>query len=276
MNNMLLRTFILTLPIALTHPSVSVANPETPPVTQWSSTAQFVVVSMPSYQGDDAYRSVLAPNVGVTYGKHFFASLEDGVGFNVINSNHWKLALSLNYHAGRQEDGDGLSAFTGEASTDLQGLGDIDSSAEFVGSASYTRGSFTTKIQVAQVIESHEGTTATVSIERNGSFSLARKRLSYSVGPEFTVADSNYLGAFFDVNQQQSNLSGLPVYTTNGGGLLSYGVSVSIALPLNEKVYLAAFGEAGGLSADVSDSSLVSERGDSFQYSTGLGLGVYF
>ncbi len=276
MNNMFLRTVILTLPISLIHPNVSIANPEKLPVNQWNTTAQLMVISMPSYQGDDEYRSILAPNMSVTYGKHFFASLEDGVGFNLINTDRWKLELSLNYHTGRQEDGGALPAFTGEDSTDLEGLGDIEGSAEIVGSASYTRGSFTAKLMVTQVIESHEGATATASIQRNGVFNLAQKTLSYSVGPSFTVADSNYLGAFFDVNQQQSNLSGLPLYTTKGGGLLSYGVSGSIALPLNEKVYLAAFGEVGGLSRDVSDSSLVSERGDSFQYSTGLALGVNF
>lgn len=276
MNNMLLHTLVLTLPISLTHPNVSLANPEKLAVSQWNTTAQLVLISKPSYQGDDDYRSVIAPNVTVAYGKHFFASLEDGVGLNVINTDRWKLALSLNYHTGRQEDGDGLPTLTGEESTDLEGLGDIDGSAEIVGSASYTEGSYTTKIMLTQVTKNHKGTTAKASIERNGLFNIGQKTLSYSVGPSVTLADANYLGAFFDVNQQQSKLSGLPVYATKGGGLLSYVVSGSIALPLNKKVYLAAFGEAGGLSTDVSDSSLVSERGDSFQYSTGLALGVNF
>jgi outer membrane scaffolding protein for murein synthesis (MipA/OmpV family) len=276
MKNILLRTVILALPISLIHPNVSMANPDKPPVNQWNTTAQLMVISKPSYQGDDEYRSVLVPNISVTYGKHFFASFEDGVGYNFINNDSWKLGLSLNYHAGRQEDGDGLLAFTGDDSTDLEGLGDIDGSAEIVGSARYTRGSFTAELTAAQVIGSHDGATATASIQRNGVINLAQKTFSYSVGPSFTVADGNYLRAFYDVNQQQSNLSGLPVYTTKGGGLLSYGVSGSIALPLSEKVYLVAVGEVGGLSTDVSDSSLVSERGDSLQYSTGLALGVNF
>ncbi|MHA7873072.1 MAG: MipA/OmpV family protein, partial [Hyphococcus sp.] len=44
----------------------------------------------PTYVGDDDYQLSTLPNIQIRYGNRFFASVQDGLGYNVVNTPNWR------------------------------------------------------------------------------------------------------------------------------------------------------------------------------------------
>src|SRR5688572_13627398 len=87
----------------------------------------------PSYEGDDNYQLSALPSVQVRYGDRFFASVENGVGHNWINTPTLRAGPIGRVRFSRDEDGDKTFAIAGDDTDDLQGLGDVDTSIELGG-----------------------------------------------------------------------------------------------------------------------------------------------
>jgi outer membrane protein len=94
-------------------------------------------LATPTYEGDDAYRLSVLPNIQITYADTFFASMQDGVGYRVINTDGLRAGPIARIRFSRDENGDQPFAVTGENSTDLIGLGDVDTSFELGGFVGY-------------------------------------------------------------------------------------------------------------------------------------------
>ena len=54
---------------------------ERPPNDGWSVTVGAGGLLAPTYEGDDAYRLSVLPNIQVAYGDTLFASVQDGIGY---------------------------------------------------------------------------------------------------------------------------------------------------------------------------------------------------
>ena len=59
----------------------------------------------PSFMGSKDYQLFAFPSLSVSYGNLFFASMREGIGYNIINSNGWRVGPIIKYHFSRKEDG---------------------------------------------------------------------------------------------------------------------------------------------------------------------------
>ncbi|MEM7058615.1 MAG: MipA/OmpV family protein [Pseudomonadota bacterium] len=241
----------------------------------WSFSVGLGTVYAPTYLGDDVGQLSFAPNLSVKYGDTFFASLGEGIGYNVINSGGWRVGPVVKYHFGRDEDGDNLFAVTGDDTQDLVGLGDVDGTVELGGFVEYSIMDFTGKVELRQGVGGHEGFIGEAEVKYGTVFGLFGQQAIFSFGPEVAFGDGNYNSAFFDVNAVQSAASGLPVFDA-GGGLISYGIGGSLVVPVTDSVSVISFASYDQLTGDVADSSLVRLRGSENQSTLGMFLNYSF
>ncbi|MEM9438925.1 MAG: MipA/OmpV family protein [Pseudomonadota bacterium] len=240
----------------------------------WGVSVSAGTILAPTYLGDDAYQLSAFPNIRVTYADRFFASLE-GIGYNVINDEGWRIGPIVKYNFGRDEDGDNPLAIAGDDTDDLDGLGDVDGTIEGGAFVEYEFEPFTAKVELRQGVNGHEGFIGNAEIEYGGSFSFADQMVIYSIGPQFTVVDNNYNDTFFGVDAGQSAASGLDEFDAEGG-LLSYGVGGTLIVPVTDQVSTILFAEYDRLSGDAVDSSLVEDRGSENQGTVGLFISYQF
>lgn len=223
----------------------------------------------PSYEGDDSYQLSALPSVQVRYGDRFFASVENGVGYNWINTPSLRAGPIGRIKFSRDEDGDKTFAIAGDDTDDLRGLGDVDTSIELGGFVEYELGAITLSAEARQAVTGHEGFVADVSAEWSGRANPFGPPVFWSVGPRARFVDESYADAYFGVDAAQSVASGLPVYSA-GGGLHAYGVGASALLPLSEDLAVVTFAGYDRLTGDAADSPLVRLRGSENQASVGV------
>jgi outer membrane protein len=225
----------------------------------------------PTYEGDDAYRLSILPNIQVTYGDSFFASVQEGIGYRVIKSDTVRAGPIVRIRFSRDEDGDQPFALTGDDSTDLIGLGDVDTSVELGGFLEYEFGSITFSVEARKAVTGHEGLVADVGARWSGRSMAFGPPVIWSIGPRARVADDNFTSAYFGVTRAQSLASGLPVYAAEGG-LHSYGIGATAIVPIDRDGRWTAVAFAGydQLAGDPADSPLVQLRGAESQATLGI------
>ena len=273
-----------TLPISPVY-SADLPNEEETQITEqefderfnsdWSITVSGGVVLAPRFLGDDDYETSAFPNVTVTYGDLFFASL-NGVGLNLIDANGFKAGPIAKYDFGRDELDSNPFSFGGDPNNDLVGLGDIDGSIELGGFVEYTYEKVAARLEVRQGLDGgHEGMIAEASITYEDQFVLGELPVFWALGPNIVYGDETYNSAFFDVNAAQSVASGLAEYDADAG-LISYGLEGRIVVPVSEQSAIVAFGGVDFLGDELADSSLVQQRGSDVQSTFGLMLTYQF
>ncbi|NNL88592.1 MAG: MipA/OmpV family protein [Marinicaulis sp.] len=231
----------------------------------------------PSYVGDDAYRMSLLPSIQVKYGDRFFASIENGVGYNIVNSDGFRTGPIARIRFGRDENGSQPFAIAGDATTDLIGLGDVGATAELGGFFEYKINSLKVGLEARKGANGHKGAVIDASLRYGGRSFVFGPPLIYSFGPRVTVVDNNYHSTYFDVDASQSIASGLPIFDANGG-IHSYGFGATFILPITRDDKLSAVIAAGydRLAGDAAISPLVQQRGSRDQISTGLFFSYWF
>jgi len=90
-----------------------------------------------------------------------------------------------------------------------------------------------------------------------------------------TFADDAYNSAYFDVSALQSAASGISQYNAEGG-INSYGLSMSLMMPVSQTTSLVGFVDYEQLTGDVGGSSIVQERGSQDQVRVGVFLNYKF
>ncbi len=225
----------------------------------------------PTYEGDDDYRISVLPNVQVSYGDVFFASVQEGVGYRIINTDALRAGPIARIRFSRDEDGDQPFAVSGDDTNDLVGLGDVGTSIELGGFVDYELGDITLSAEVRQAASGHEGLVADIGARWSGRSMAFGPPVIWSIGPRVRLVDETFNAAYFGVTPTQSASSGLPVYNADGG-LHSYGLGATAILPLDSDGRWTAVGFAGydRLMDDAADSPLVQLRGDEGQATIGL------
>jgi outer membrane scaffolding protein for murein synthesis (MipA/OmpV family) len=229
----------------------------------------------PAFLGSNDYQIIAFPNVKVEFKDLFFASVKDGVGYNVINSNGWRVGPLVKYVFERNEDDSNPFRVGGDKSTALKGLGTVDATLECGGFAEYTYKPFAYKVELRQGINGHNGMIGEASINYAGAVTGFGPPIFYAVGPRATFADSDYINAYFGIDQTQSANSGLERYDA-GGGLVSYGVGGFMSMPLYGPVSVSVFGGYDRLGNEVADSPLVRQRGSENQFAIGMSVTCKF
>ena len=250
--------------------SHAVAQPPDAP-DGWSLSVGAGGLFAPAYEGDDDYRLSLLPNIQVAYGDRFFASVQDGVGYNVINSEVFRIGPIARIEFSRDEDGSQPFAIAGDRTNDLIGLGDVATTIELGGFAEFDVGPLTASLEARQAVNGHDGFVADVGLRYGGRTFALGPPVIYAFGPRLKIVDDNFNDAYFSVTPAQSLASGLPVFDADGG-LYSVGAGATFIFPLSRDNRMSAVLIAGydRLTGDAGDAPLVQLRGARDQASLGL------
>ncbi|NBU26798.1 MAG: MipA/OmpV family protein [Caulobacteraceae bacterium] len=255
--------------LALTGPAAAQGSDD----EGWSVTLGGGALYAPTYEGDDESRLSLLPSMEVTYGDDFFASVQNGAGYRIINTQTLKAGPIGRIAFSRSENGEQTFAIGGNDTGDLKGLGDVDASAEVGGFIKYGLGGLTLSLEARQALSGHQGWVADLGASWSGRSTFFGRPLMWSAGPRARLVGDNYSQAYFGVTPSQSGASGLPAYGA-GGGLHAYGLGASLIAPLSRDgrstlVFLAGYDR---LTGDAGHSPLVQLRGSEEQSSIGLFL----
>lgn len=229
-------------------------------------------VVAPAFEGSDQYNLMIFPDIRVSYKDKFFASVPEGIGYNVINSNGWRAGPIGKIRWGREESGGSPWRVAGTETNALRGLGDVDTGFEAGAFAEYTyMQQYAAKVEVRQGMGAHEGVIADASLAYKGKYN----DIGYSIGPRMTWASEDYHDTYFGINAAQSARSGLATYDADAG-IVSYGVGGFASIPITHQLRGALFAGYDHLGNEPSDSPLVSERGSEHQFMTGASLTYMF
>jgi MipA family protein len=241
-------------------------------------TIGFAPVLSPVWQGSSDYALSIFPDIRVNYKDDIFFSVPDGLGWNAINRNDWKIGPLAKLRFGRNEDNGGSPFLITGGSDALQGMGDVDLAVEFGGfvQKGFAGNRLRARAEVLQGTGGHEGVIANTNLSWNG---MKRDRsLLYSAGVRATWASSDFTNTYFGVNALQSANTGLALSRT-GSGLVSAGVNATLTKPLGRfgrDGALTLFTSYDRLGDVVTQSSLIQERGQRGQFALGLAYGYRF
>ena len=228
----------------------------------------------PAFLGSKHYQLRAGPNIEVRYQDRYFVSLIDGIGFDMIKSDHFRAGPIVKYEQKRRESGKTMLLVAGGRSDALRGLGDVSATAEAGGYAQYQTGGFSAKTEVRKGLGGHDGLIAQIGARYTTQLPGMRvggRPISLSLGPRTTIVDKRYNRAYFGVDSGQSARSGLPLFKAKGG-LLSYGAGATLIVPVSARLNAAVLGGYDRLAGDAARSPLVRQRGSHNQASVGLGL----
>lgn len=247
------------------------AQSRRPASSDWNVSVGLAPVYSPVFEGSDDYALSVFPDLRVRYKDDFFASVPEGMGYNIINEDGIKAGPLVKIRFGRSEE-DGGSPFlvTGESRA-LRGLGDVSTAGEAGGFFQYTAHSLSLRTELRQGFGGHTGWLWDNSLNYNGNSGPVR----YSFGPRLSFAGQDYVNTYFGIDANQSARSGLGTYR-NDGGLASYGFGASAMIPVSDTISVTAFTGYTRLADNLADSPLVRSRGSANQFTLGLGVGYRF
>lgn len=245
---------------------------ESKPQPDWLIGIGGGAIVAPAYEGSKEYNLMVVPDIRVSYKDKFFASVPEGIGYNVINSNGWRAGPIGKIHWGREEEGGSPWRIAGGDTTALRGLGDVDMTFEAGGFAEYTyMQHYATRVELRQGLGGHEGMVADVGLSYKNRYG----DIGYSVGPRLKWASEDYNQTFFGVNAAQSARSGLATYDADGG-IVSYGIGGFASVPITEQLRASLFAGYDHMGDEAGDSPLVSERGSDHQFMSGASITYMF
>lgn len=265
----------LTLALAMGFTATAQAQ-SAPPASangpaDWVMTLGAAGIYAPVFQGAKDYGLSLFPDLRLRYRDEVFASVPDGLGWNLINTARWKAGPIARIRFGRREDTGGSPFLIAGESNALQGLGDVATAGEAGVFVQYALGFARAQAQLRQGFGGHDGMLGDAGLDYVGRHGA----LTYSIGPRATYGSARYTHTYFGISPAQSARSGLAPYSA-GAGLVSYGIGGSLTLPVRPRIALTLFAGADRLAAQAADSPLVRQRGSRHQAMAGLGLGYRF
>lgn len=219
----------------------------------------------PIYQGADDYGVAIYPDIRVAYGERFFASVPEGVGFRVINTDRFKAGPIARIRFSRDADSGSSPFLIAGESDDLVGLDDIPAAGEFGAFAELGGRTLTLRAEARRGVGAHEAFIGDVSARYARRFG----RTIASVGPQATFAGADYVDRYFGVSPAESATSGLPAFAA-GGGVVSYGAGATVVRPLDARWSIAVIAGYERLAGDAARSPLVRLRGDRDQATIGV------
>lgn len=238
--------------------------------TGWQVAVGVAPILSPVFDGADDYGFSIFPDLRFQYRDRFFASVQEGIRYRLINEPNIKAGPIVRMRFGREE-GDGGSPFLISGSADaLIGLGDVDAAAELGGFVRYDVGPWRSRFELRRGFGGHEGVVGDASVDYTGGSRSWR----YAFGPRVRFGSSDFVDPYFGVDAVQASRSGLAMYDADGG-VNSVGFGMSAIIPQGRRT-LVLFGGYDRLLGDIADSPLVDRRGSPNQVSIGAALSWRF
>ena len=288
----MLRSLLLVPVIAVTLAAPATAQvvaPGVPPGAQrpalptpkaWTLTLAVAPVYAPAWQGSADQALSVFPDIRLNYRDAVFFSIPDGLGWNLVNRDGWKLGPLVKLRFGRQESTGGSPFLVTGGSIALRGMGDVDLAGEAGGFAQWAFAGRKGRIraEVRQGFGAHDGVVADVTAGWSDRFGKPTAPWLWSAGLRSTFAGADYVQTYFGVTPEQARATGLPVYRA-GGGLVSTGANASLTRPLGRggrDGAVTLFAGYDRLADTATASPLIRERGSRDQFSLGLSYGYRF
>jgi outer membrane scaffolding protein for murein synthesis (MipA/OmpV family) len=180
-----------------------------PQLPEWHTTLGVAAELQPFYTGSQPYHVVGGPVIDIRYYDIAFASVGEGIGYNIIHGTNFRTGIAVGYDLGRSMSDDYAH---------LAGLGNIKPAPVIKLFESYVISKELPLIFRADVRQFVGGADGAV-----GDFELfsplpgSSERLIMLAGPSITIADRLYLNKEFGVSPTQSMASGYPEYDAHGG-----------------------------------------------------------
>ncbi|OZB36307.1 MAG: hypothetical protein B7X35_06460 [Halothiobacillus sp. 14-56-357] len=246
----LLASVFLTLPVVTEAAPVELPRADTK--SGWSVSVGAAAVVTPVYSGSDAYATSIFPDLRVRYGDRFFASIPEGIGYNLIQTPHWRVGPVIKLRFSRNEDTGGSPFLISGKSDALKGMGDISAAGEAGGYVEYRLSNWSGRVEVRQGFGGHTGVLGDLSLNYFSRVGPVR----YAVGPRATLASAEFINTYYGVTAAQSMTTRYQPYTA-ADGLVSVGVGASAFLPLSRSWQVGVAASYDHLGSQASDSPLV-------------------
>ncbi len=224
----------------------------------WSICVGALGIYKPAYEGSDDYELKGFPIIDITLRDTFFLNAKKGLGAYVWNRNDFKLGLSVGYTFGRDEDD----------SSDLKGLGDIDSGATANVLFKWTTGAVALDARYEEQITGQD-TGFQVHLGLGYDLRIAEKIILKPL-IRTTYASSDYMEEYFGISPSQSTRSGMSVYDASSG-FKSLGFQVMATYILDRHWGIQAGAGYDRLVGEAADSPVVKDE-NQFRVSMGLFL----
>ena len=189
-----------------------------PDVPQWSVVTGLAAESQPIYDGARAYRVQGGPVINVQYYDIAFATTGEGLGYNFLRGDHYRVGAAISYDFGRRVHDDYAN---------LRGMGDISAAPVVKLFASYVlsrKFPLILRVDARQFVGGANGAIGDVGLYM--PLPGSSKKFVMFAGPSVTFATHRYLQSEFGVTPAQSLASGHPVFDPNPG-MVSVGVGFS-------------------------------------------------
>jgi outer membrane scaffolding protein for murein synthesis (MipA/OmpV family) len=154
----------------------------------------------PIYAGAQAYRVQGGPTVNIQYRDIWFVSTGDGIGYNFLRGENYRVGVAATYDRGREES---------EDYNNLRGLGDLGTAPAVKLFGSYVLSKkfpLILRVDARQIIGGANGVVGDVGIYM--PLPGSSKKFVMFAGPSITLADHRYLQSEFGVTPTQSLASG--------------------------------------------------------------------
>lgn len=202
-------------------------------------------ILQPEFEGADSYSVIPVPLVSITYGDWVEIDPE-GLSATIAEANGLGVDVLVGYELGRSEDDDER----------LRGLGDIDFGVTAGARLRYEIEPVSLFASVKKTVNGSEGLIGEIGAEMTMPLS---EQLIIGLTASATVADDNYMDAYFSVTPMQSAASGLRAYDAEAG-LKSAELSVSATYLLDSNWFVRGEAELGLLLSDAADSPIVERE----------------
>lgn len=262
-------------PQAAPAPQVATRPYGPPPTPTWTLTIGTAAIVAPAWQGSRDTAFSIFPDIRLAYKDTAFLSVQEGLGWNMINRDGWKVGPIARLRFGRRESTGGSPFLVTGGSTALRGFGNVGIAGEFGGFVQYSPDRrLALRAELRQGTGGHKGLVAEPSIrfaDRAGPF-------RWSLTARSTFATAKYTQVYFGVTPDQAGRAGLPAFQTSGG-LVSAGLGGTLTRPLGPRgqhgalTLLAGYDRLGSAAAD---STLILQRGRRDQFTLGLAYGYRF
>jgi outer membrane scaffolding protein for murein synthesis (MipA/OmpV family) len=189
-----------------------------PNLPDWRVILGAAAESQPVYTGAHAYKVQGGPVINIQYKDIAFLSTGDGLGFNFLRGDHYRVGAAIAYDLGRKERDD---------YGNLRGMGDISAAPAAKLFATYVLSKkfpLILRVDARQILGGADGTVGDVGIYM--PLPGSSKKFVMFAGPSATFATHRYSQSEFGVTPAQSLASGHPVFDTHAG-MESVGVGFS-------------------------------------------------
>ncbi len=200
-----------------------------PELPDWRVVIGAAVEHKPLYDGGELTRTIGGPVINVRYKDFWFASVGEGIGFNLWSGEHYRAGLALTYDLGR---------YVHDDVTHLHGLGDLKIAPAPKAFVSYVISKsfpLVVRADVRQIVGGADGVVADIDafLPLPGS----SQRFIMFAGPSYTYGDHRYMQREFGVTTTQAVASGYPVYDAHSGSD-AMGFGFSSTLFITKRVFL--------------------------------------